>query len=356
MAELSNCREFASVAMLYALGELDAAGRAAVEQHVGQCRACAALLDRENSLRHAMTSRPDAAETLDRSGLLLARCRSELAEALDDAEKQATRPAWAVLLSPSRWPGGIGRALEFHPAWSAAVLLLMGAMGGLGLRMWIHENSLPLPEGPAITVSAAPRLTDQEMETMGVEAVQVEEQENAAPRIELQLFSSRPITMQGTIDDIEVRRMLTYVISHPQRFSSGVRLDSLEALRTRVSNQEIRRALCQAARHDANPAVRLKALEALNGVNSDPDALHTMVAALSADDNSGVRVEAVNSLLAALGASDAAPVPLDSGAQDVLRDRMQNDPNHYIRQRSATALARLASLESGPADAGRIHP
>jgi hypothetical protein len=356
MAKLFDCRDFESVAMLYAASELAESERAAVEQHVRECPLCAALLDREIALRKAVTSRGDAAETLDRSGLLLARCRSELAEALDDAENQAARPGLKILLSPWRWGVATGRALEFHSAWSAAILLVIGALGGLGVHTWIHENSLPLPAVPAITVSAAARLTDQEMETMGVEGVQVEEQDSASPHVEIQIFSSRPITMQGTIDDVDVRRVLTYVVAHPQRFSSGVRLDSLDALRTRVSDSDIRHALCQAARHDANPAVRLKALEALNGMNSDPDALHTMVAALSSDENSGVRVEAVNSLLAALGSSDAGPVPVDFGAQDVLRDRMQNDPNHYIRQRSATALARLASLESGPADAGRIRP
>jgi HEAT repeat protein len=162
--------------------------------------------------------------------------------------------------------------------------------------------------------------------------------------------------MQGTIDDADIRRVLTYVIDHPQRFSSGVRLDSLDALRTRISDPGIRHALCQAARHDENPAVRLKALEALNRVGSDPDALHTMVAALSSDDNSGVRVEAVNALLAALGSADAGAIPLDPDAQSVLQDRMQNDPNYYIRQRSATALAHLASLDNVQRDAGRIDP
>jgi hypothetical protein len=44
----------------------------------------------------------------------------------------------------------------------------------------------------------------------------------------------------------------------------------------------------------------------------------------------------------------------------ILRDRMQNDPNQYIRLRSATVLERLASMEAGAADAppaaGQPHP
>jgi hypothetical protein len=229
----------------------------------------------------------------------------------------------------------------------------------VGVRAWIHDTALPLPDSPVMTVSAAPRLTDQELETMGIDGIHLEDQDGAAAP-QVQISSSRPVVMQGSADDAEIRRVLTYVIAHPQRFTSGVRLDSLDVLRTHVSEPQVRRTLCEAARHDRNPAVRLKALEALYGMGNDPEALQAMLAALSADDNSGVRIEAVNSLWAALGATTAGAPPLDAGAMGVLRDRMENDPNHYIRQRSATVLAHLASLDSSateqPASIGHVHP
>ena len=106
----------------------------------------------------------------------------------------------------------------------------------------------------------------------------------------------------------------------------------------------MRNVLCQAARADRNPAIRLKALEALDGAGGDPDVLQAMLAALAADDNSGVRVQAVNSLLVALADANLLAPSLDTEAMNILRDRMQNDPNHYVRQQSATVLERLASL------------
>ncbi len=93
--------------------------------------------------------------------------------------------------------------------------------------------------------------------------------------------------------------------------------------------------------------MRLKALEALRGLGADPDVRSAMLAVLADDDNSGLRVEAVNGLLAALGQADAPDTHFDNGALNVLRDRMQHDPNQYVRQRSAAALGQLASFDSG---------
>jgi len=354
MPERLDCADFEGWAVLYAAGELGGAEFAAVEAHARECAACAALLDRELKMRDAVTAHGDATGGIDRSGLLLARCRSELAEALDDAEKRAAQRGWRGVPSASYWATGFGRALAFHPGWSAAALLILGALGGLGGQAWYRETSLPLPGKPLMTVSAAPRISDQDLETMGIEGVHMEpENGEAAPRVEVQMFSKRPMLVEGSPDDSEISRVLTYVIAHPQRFDPGVRLDSLDVLRTRTSDSQVRGVLCQAARHDRNPAVRLKALEALDGSGNDPDVLQTMLDALT-DDNSGVRVEAVNALLAALGAPGAAAAPFDAGALDVLRDRMQNDPNHYIRLRSANVLERLASMETGAAEPLRL--
>jgi hypothetical protein len=65
-----------------------------------------------------------------------------------------------------------------------------------------------------------------------------------------------------------------------------------------------------------------------------------MIEALQNDDNPSVRVEAINHL------TNFLPTGISSGAVDpnlvsVLRDRVRNDPNNYIRARSAVALRQL---------------
>jgi hypothetical protein len=201
-----------------------------------------------------------------------------------------------------------------------------------------------------MTVSAAQRITDEDLETMGIDGIRLERQgEASSPRVEVQMHSARPVFVEGSTDDAEMRRLLTYIIEHPQRFDPEIRLETLEALRSRISDPKVRGALCQAARKDQNPAVRLRALEALHGLESDPNVLRALLDALAADENSGVRIEAVNALLAALGSADRAATPLDAGAAEVLRDRIKNDPNHYIRLQSKTALERLMSSHIEPA-------
>jgi HEAT repeats/Putative zinc-finger len=361
MGKRIECRDMQELSVLYALDELDDAERAAAEAHADECPDCAARLHREIELRKAVAARVEAAERLDRSGLLLARCRSELAEALDDAETRAAKPGWLGLLSPARWGAGFRRALALHPGWSAAALLVAGAFGGTALRVWYSETSLPLPNRPVMTVSAAPRLSDRELDAMAVEGIRRESQSDGAPPlVEIQMVSKRPVTLSGSPDDSNIRRVLTYVLAHGQRFDPGVRLDSVEMLQSRADEPQVRRALCEAARHDRNPAVRLKALEALHGLGADPGVQQAMLAALSEDENSGVRVEAVNALLAAFEGGEKHGTPLDAEARSILRDRMQNDPNSYVRLRSAVALGLLASDQTGsaavPTFAASPHP
>ena len=67
-----RCEDIESLAVLYSCDELDAATRAALETHAAQCSACAAVLSREGHLHQAIASFDQPADSLDRSGLLLA--------------------------------------------------------------------------------------------------------------------------------------------------------------------------------------------------------------------------------------------------------------------------------------------
>ena len=98
-----HCEDFEPLVILYACDELDAGARAEVEAHAAQCAACAEVLSREGNLNQAIASLDQPADSLDRSGLLLAQCRSELAEALDDRQAKAGQPRWATIFSPATW-------------------------------------------------------------------------------------------------------------------------------------------------------------------------------------------------------------------------------------------------------------
>jgi hypothetical protein len=51
--------------------------------------------------------------------------------------------------------------------------------------------------------------------------------------VRLQLSAEQPVVLTGSLDDSDVRRVLTYVVKNGQRFNSGVRLDCLDALKAR---------------------------------------------------------------------------------------------------------------------------
>ena len=356
MAEELRCANFEDRAILYAAGELNEEERGAIEAHARQCGACAAVLSREVDLRKALAARVQPADRLDGSELLLARCRSELFEALDDAAAQPKR-SWFSVLSPAGWLGAFRQTFVFHPGWSAAALLLAGAVAGTAARELYRQVAVPNPGKPVITVSAPAPITEQELATIDSAGIRVEPQNGSpAPKVELQVRSPRPRMVEGTPDDAEIRRVLTYVIGHSGQFDDGVRLDSIDALRPRAADPQVREAMSEALRHDPNPAIRLKAIEALRAAGSAPDVQSAILEALSDDDNSGVRIQALNTLIERMRSRQFPGVPLDRRAVSVLRDRMRNDSNRYIRSRSADALGQLTSLDEDSASGGGRHP
>ncbi len=335
-----RCEEIESLAVLFACDELDAGTRAQLDAHLAQCPACAAIVLREANLQNAVASLEQPADSLDRSGLLLAECRSELAESLDDRQANANRSAWRPVFSPFSWWAGLRHALIYHPAMSMSFLVVAGFLAGVaGQRLRVAPS--PDPARAAITVSASPKITEQQLQSAGSAHVAwVTPSGSRTPTVQVQLMSQTPMNIVGAPDDTDVERALTFVLENSQRFDPDARLDSLDVLRTRAADPDIRRSLCAAARMDRNPGVRMKAIEALQGFEQDPSVRQTVLDALQSDDNSGVRVEAVNLLVSALESGNGSGAA-DQQTLDVLRDRLRNDPNNYVRLQSAAALREL---------------
>jgi anti-sigma factor RsiW len=337
-----RCEDIEALAVLYTCDELDDVARAAVEAHIAHCPACAAVLSREGHLQQAIASLDQPADSLDRSGLLLAQCRSELAESLDDRQAKASQPGWIAIFWPVTWWNSLRRTLIFHPAMSMAVLVVAGFLAGVaGQRLPVA--SPPVSARAVMTVSPAPKLTEQQLQTAASANVAwVTPSGSRTPTVQVQLMSQTPTSIVGSPEDADVERALTFVLENSQRFDPGARLDSLDVLRTQVADPEVRRALCAAARSDQNPGVRMKALETLQGFENDPDVRRTLLDALQNDDNSGVRVSAINLLVSSLQADGESGL-VNPRVLSVLRDRRQNDPNNYVRLQSAAALRELGS-------------
>lgn len=352
--------------LLAAGGELDAAEHDRLTAHLAGCTACAAALERERQLLALLAAHreePDAA--------LLASCRASLADALDREEERGWLRRTFGLLLPASW-------LSPRPAWSAAILLMIGFSAGFfGPRLLRHpvtpggSDNAAMQSGannPGGNVGGAPNATSSsatsaplsaartggpagsapaalDVRPADVAAIRVlPSAEEGLPRVELQLNARQPVTLEGTVDDDDVKSVLLDIVRHSDRYDQDVRLDAVDLLRACNGDPEVRAVLCRTVRTDRDPALRLKALEALNGAEPQDIIRQTLLDALVDDQNAGVRIQAINALRDMAARGQMAP---DDRTLAVLRDRMERDPNTFIRLQSAAAIRDLAPRPSG---------
>ncbi|HUN62368.1 MAG TPA: HEAT repeat domain-containing protein [Candidatus Sulfotelmatobacter sp.] len=355
-----SCAEIAELLMFYVCEEVDEQERAAVEEHVAGCMACRTQLAEEREFSKAISSLPHAGDQLDAAGIVLAQCRSELAEKLDDLERPAVKAKATAL-------GWLRGWMVLHPAWSAATLMALGLVGGMQYAQWASTRSSGLPQDQVLNVRPSAQYTDDQLSKMAVAGINFSPSPDSGTKtVRVRLNAEQPIELDGNLDDSNVRSVLTFVVKNGDRFDSGMRLDCLDALKARAEDSEVRAALLTAARKDQNPAVRLKALEALRDAGMDSTVRQVLLDALQHDSNPGVRVEAVNMLVRSLEQAPseslmpppvnppAAPGMMQAGGtsgpatqgsiENVIQelDNLQhNDPSRYVRLRSAAALREI---------------
>jgi len=329
------CADWQTLLTLLAAGdELNPGEHSQVMEHLASCAGCSAALAEERetvALVAAHSSEPDLA--------LLAASRARLDDALDREEDHSWLGRFLGSLVPSSW-------LAPRPAWSAAMLLMIGfTVGILGPRLLRHPG-IPATSGTTPSNPTASNLgpsdaipTAIDLHTADIAGISVVPSSGEGPaHVEVQLTAQQPVTVRGTVDDDDVKNVLLGILAKGDRICPDIRLDAVECLRSRENDPEVRSALCRAVRSDHNAAVRLKALEALKAAQPEDMVRQTLLDALVEDQNPGVRVEAVNALRGMAAKGDA---PSDDHMVSVLRDRMQNDPNTYIRLQSAAALGEL---------------
>jgi HEAT repeats len=355
---LGRCADVAPLLVFYACDEVTPQEREQIDVHLAACASCANQLSEEAVFHTAFSMASQPADELDPTGALLAQCRSELSENLDDLQAPPLREHWV----PFGW---VRRWMALRPAWSAAALIVVGIAVGTRITPWLSLGGSADTDGSgqAMNVMAAPRLSDDDLSKMAVAGINFAPAPDAAPgTLQVQVRTEQPLMVVGSVDDRDIRRVLTYVVANGERFDPGVRLDCLDALKARSDDEQVRRALVAAARKDRNAAVRLKALDALRDSIDDSSVRETLLEALRHDANPGVRVEAVNLLVRSLeggsldqpgagtATSDAEVATLadDASVERVVRaleDLQRRDPNRYVRLRSAAALRQIGSRD-----------
>jgi hypothetical protein len=351
-----NCKDVAPLLVFYACDEVSEKERQQIDAHVANCAECAGLLAEASGLQEVMAGAAQSADELDSSGILLAQCRSELAEALDDHAAPPVQDHWR----PFGW---LRRWMALRPAWSGALLVFFGVL--VGTQVVPRLQNANNENGQAMNVTAKQPLTPGQLAGMTFSGIDFSPASGSgAPNVQVRINAEQPIVLSGNVEDSDVRGVLTYVMENGERFDAGVRLDCLEALKAAARDQQVRQALMTAARKDQNPAVRMKAVESLRDAASDDVVRQVLLEALEHDGNPGVRVEAVNVLVGSLHpgesegmaheASNATPSVNPGGpAEDqsigrvvrVLQQLQRRDPSRYVRVRSAAALRQIGPRE-----------
>jgi HEAT repeats len=343
------CSEWEEFITLMAAGEdCSPESRAQWIAHAAACPGCSAALSRERqmlSLLAEFRSDPDAT--------LLAGCRASLDDAIDREEERGW--LWRALnyVFPASWVASLSA-----PAWGAAALLIVGFSSGLLLGPHVLQRIIA-PSAPSIAAPAVTTVAPNPAQANGVqtavtpanplEPIDLHAADVAGinvlpsfgdepPQVQLQLREQQPFTVEGSVNSDNVKSELINIVRGGERFCPDIRLDAVDLLSSHTNDPEVRSALCHAVHKDKNAAVRLKALEALNGAEPQDIIQQTVLDALMDDTNPGVRVEAINSLRDMLAKREVAS---SDKMISVLQDRMQNDPNAYIRLQSAAAIRDL---------------
>src|SRR6516225_8805990 len=260
--ETTPCAEIAPLLVFYVCDELTEQERAEVEKHLATCDECRAQLSEERAFHGTLSDQPSACDLLDPTGLLLSHCRSELAEKIDDLARPPSRERAFGLGWMRRW-------MVLHPAWSAATLVVLALAAGVQSNQWFSPSGDVTAVEP-VNVRPSPRFTEDQLAKMEVAGINFTPAAGSGSQnVRVQMSAEQPVELSGSLDDNDVRSVLTYVVKSGDRFDSGVRLDCLDALKAREAlrdsapDRDVQETLLDALKHDSNPGVRVETVNLL---------------------------------------------------------------------------------------------
>jgi hypothetical protein len=154
-------------------------------------------------------------------------------------------------------------------------------------------------------------------------------------KVQIVLEETRQKTLRGNLADQSIQRLLLAAAKDPA--DPGLRVESVDLLRTSPESAAVRNALLYALQHDSNSGVRLKALEGLKASAADPDVRQTLSQVLLTDKNPGVRTQVIDLLIQ----------QKEHKMVGVLQELMRKEDNSYVRFRCQRALHEMnASVET----------
>lgn len=153
--------------------------------------------------------------------------------------------------------------------------------------------------------------------------------------VEFTFDAVKPVSIKGKIDDPAIQNILTYSMLNED--NPGTRLNTISLINS--SNQpqqdnEIKNALLSVIKFDNNQGVRWEAMKLLSKFKFDVQIKKSLLYVLQNDSSSGMRLEAMNRLVEASKSGSS----FDRDDLSVLRQKVEQDNNNYIRYQAQTVL------------------
>lgn len=314
-----TCKMLEETLQLYLYDELPGEERAAVEAHLATCIACEEKIASGRKLHVLMDQRP----MIDPRPEVLVRCREALEEALDREQH-----GWPSLIR--EW---VGLPTGIHPsrAITALTLIVFGFGFGWLLRTRLHQAVSPAQPG----VSSAPRYAGADLGR--ISSISQVDPNPQTGQVRITLNSERRVTLEGSLDDPRIRQVLVYAVKKYD--NTGIRLDTLSALKNGCSHPAVQEALLYALLHDPNAGVRLEALKTVPRMGWNREVRGALLEAVQRDTNPGVRVTAIDALV------NHAVKDRDQELAPVLQNLSTSDSNSYVRMKALAALHELGPVQ-----------
>ena len=151
-------------------------------------------------------------------------------------------------------------------------------------------------------------------------------QPDASGSVRISFDETHRRMVSGRMDDGLIQKLL--LTAARDESNAGVRVQSMDLLKSHGNSREVRRALLDAVAHDANSGVRLKALEGLSRFASDGEVRLVLAQVLLTDETPGMRIRAIDMLTA----------QKDDAMVGVLQGVVDKESNSYVRSRCEKAL------------------
>ena len=308
--------KYKEMLVLYSYSELNKEERNELDRHMLGCSSCKDELEELKKLHELVTA--NISEELDENAFFESR-QELLAEIRSlNRKKFHLSELWDFLTTPTS--GSLKLAYSLA---SVAILFTVGYFA------FFSKSDFKIPVDKDLAKNES-----------SVTNLQFIDSDFDKGEVEITYDQITPVKLKGKVNDAEIQKVLARSLIDNE--NPGIRLKTVNAILSENkagTSEVLKDALLNAMMYDNNPGVRKEAMNALCNLQFDDKIQDAMIHVLQNDKNSGLRIQAIN----CLGVKNDLQKITDPNTINVLRKKMQEDENSYIKLRAKTILTKLES-------------